>query len=341
VSANPPEATEPPDPALEVLIRALTADGTAGELAARPAALAMFRDRFTAGRRHPRRLRSAFSRSTAAAAIALAAGIAAAYAAVLPPPVQHIAYRALGSIGVPDTHRPGPPSRAVRSVTPVRSTPSARASAGCPCPASRPGTGTGPNLVMTVAQAQIPAGGDVVLSGRVAPAGRPEAGVRVRLFERLAGRPGWRAAGSAVTDHSGDVTWTLPHLTGDAAFWLAVPGAGVSAPVLVTVIPAVHLGVAAGQQPGMAVLTARAPFAQAGDAVVLQERSEGIWYRVGERVLDRDHLASFRVLVPLSGGVQYRAILVRTTTHGSSVSGSVWIASRPAARVRPGRRAPP
>jgi hypothetical protein len=341
VNADPPETTEPPDPALEGLVRALTAVGTADELADRPAALAMFRDRFTDGRRRPRRLRSAFSRSTAAAAIALAAGIAAAYAAVLPAPVQHIAYRVLGSIGVPDTNRHAPPAGAVRSVTSIPPTPSARASAGCPCPAGPSGGDAGPSLVLAAARAQIPAGGDAVLSGRVSPGGRPEAGVRVRLFERPAGRPDWRAAGSAVTDGSGQVTWTVRHLTADAAFRLAVPRSGVSRAVLVTVIPAVHLGVAAGQQPDMAVLTARAPLAQAGDAVVLQERSGGIWYRVGERVLGPGHLASFRVLIPLSGGAEYRVILPRTSAHGSSASGPVRIAARSGARVRPGRRAPP
>ena len=45
MSADVPDLTEPSDPALNGLIRALTADGTAAELAARPAALAMLAER--------------------------------------------------------------------------------------------------------------------------------------------------------------------------------------------------------------------------------------------------------------------------------------------------------
>lgn len=103
MSADVPDLdlAEPADPALDGLVRALTADGTADELAGRPAALAMFRD----SRRRPRRLRLAVSMSTAAAAVVLAGGLAAAYAAALPAPVQHIASRMLGSIGVPDAPR--------------------------------------------------------------------------------------------------------------------------------------------------------------------------------------------------------------------------------------------
>lgn len=60
----------------------------------------MFRDT----RRRSRRLRFASAMSMAAAALVIIGGIAgAAYAAVLPAPVQHIAYRMLGRIGVPDT----------------------------------------------------------------------------------------------------------------------------------------------------------------------------------------------------------------------------------------------
>jgi hypothetical protein len=101
----------------------------------------------------------------------------------------------------------------------------------------------------------------------------------------------------------------------------------------------VHLGLAAGRRAGVDVLTAWAPFAQAGDVVVLQERSGGRWARVGERALGRDRTASFRVLVPLTGDVEYRVVMPRTAAHGRAVSGPVRIAA--AATPRPGRRAPP
>ena len=340
MSADLPDLPDLPDlgasgvPALQGLVRALTADGTADELAGRQAALEMFRDT----RRRPGRLRLAFSVSTAAAAIVLAGGIGAAYAAALPAPVQHIAYRMLGSIGVPDTHRPAPPSSTpglAASAPPVTPAPAATP---CPCPASRPGTRTAQDLVLAAAQAQIPADGGDVFSGQLAPGGIPAAGVRVRLFEYAADRPGWRVAGSAVTDRDGDVTLTVSQLTSNAAFVLAAPGGAVSPPVRITVIPLVSLDLAPGQRRGMDTLTARAPFAQAGDAVVLERLSGGVWYRIGERALGQDHLAHFSVLVPLSGGAEYRVVMPGTAAHGGSVSGPVRIG---AARPRTGRSALP
>jgi len=141
-----------------------------------------------------------------------------------------------------------------------------------------------------------------------------------------------------VTDGRGDVSWPVRDVTSNASFRLMVAGGAVSSPVFITVVPPVTLGLTAGQQPGVATLTARAPSAQAGDVVVLQERARGVWYRLGERVLNQEHQASFTVLVPASGDVAYRVILPRTAAHGSSVSGPVRVG---AARVTKGRRAPP
>jgi hypothetical protein len=345
VSADPPHLTEPRDPALEGLFRALTADGTAGELAGRQAALEMFRD----SRRRdldPRRRRLASSAGTAVAALVLTSGIAAAYAAALPAPVQHIAYRMLGSIGVPDTRGPAPSPGArspgapssgpPRLAAPAPPGPSAPAAAACPCQRGGPGADAAGNLVLTAARAQIPAGGNAVLAGRLAPGGRPEAGVRIRLLEQAGGGTGWRDAGSAVTGRNGGLNLTVPHLTGNASFRLAGPGGAVSPPVAITVIPPVHLGLSAGMRPGVDVLTARAPFAQAGDVVILQELSGGVWHGAGERVLGQDHLALFTVLAPLSGQAEYRVVLPGTAVHGWSVSGWMRVAG-----LRPGRRAPP
>jgi hypothetical protein len=341
VSADVPDLTEPADPALNGLIRALTADGTSAELAARPAALAMFRD----SRRRPRHRRFAFSVSTAAAAVVLAGGISAAYAAALPAPVQHIAYQMLGSIGVPDTHPAGPssgpssgspglaatipPASSARGSAPPRSSApasSAPASPGCPCPAGTPGPGVASTLVLTTAQAQIPADRDAVLSGRLTAGSRPEAGVRVRLYERPAGTSDWWEAASGVTDGSGNVTLTVPGLISNAAFRLADPKGAVSAPVIITVIPPVILDVAPGLLPGRDRLTVLAPFADPGDVVVLQERSGGSWHPVAAHALGSDDRAFFSVLIPAAGNVEYRAVLARTITHGRSVSSPVQIA---------------
>jgi hypothetical protein len=344
VSADLPDLTEPTDPALNGLIRALTADGTAAELAARPAALAMFRD----SRRRPRHRRFAVSVSTAAAAVVLAGGISAAYAAALPAPVQHIAYSMLGSMGVPDTHPAGPSSRpssgspsgppglaatippaSARGSAPPRSSApasSAPGSPGCPCPAGKPGPGVVSTLVLTTAQAQIPADGDAVLSGRLAAGSRPEAGVRVRLYERPAGTSDWWEAASGVTDGRGDVTLTVPGLISNTAFRLADPKGAVSAPVVITVIPQVVLDVTPGLLPGRDKLTVLAPFADPGDVVVLLERSGGSWHPVAAHALGPDDRAFFSVLIPAAADAEYRVVLPRTIAHGRSVSRPVQIA---------------
>ena len=338
MSADLPDLdlAEPADPALRGLVRALTAAGTADELAGRPAALAMYRE----SRRRPRRLRVAFSMSTAAAAIVLAGGIGAAYAAALPGPVQHVAYRMLGAIGVPDTHRPAPSLGTPRAVTippasSARGSPPPRSSAAassapapsrCPCPSGKPAAGAASTLVLTTARAQIPADGDAVLSGRLAAGRRPEAGVRVRLYERAAGTSGWRVAASEVTGGSGDVTLTVPGLTRNAVFRLTGPGRLDSATVLVTVIPPVSLDMAPGLLPGRARLTVTAPLADPGDVVVLQKWSGGAWHPVAAHLLGPGHRAFFTVLIPMAGGAEYRVVLPRTIAHGRSVSGPVRIA---------------
>ena len=345
MSTDLPGVTEPHDPALEGLFRALTADGTAGELAARQAALEMYRT----SRRRPRRLRLAFSMSTAAAAIVLVGGISAAYAAALPAPVQHIAYRMLGSIGVPDAHRAAPSSGTPRLAATIPPASSARGSAPSRSPGSRV-------VGSRVAQMPVPdrqAGGRCRLEpgpergaspypgGRkrrpVRPAGpgsRPEAGVRVRLYERAAGTSGWRVAASGVTDGRGDVTLTVPGLTSDAVFRLTGPRGAVSASVLVTVIPPVSLDLAPGLLPGRARLTVMAPLADPGDVVVLQELSGGVWHRVAAHVLGPHRRALFSVLIPAEGGAEYRVVLPRTIAHGRSVSSPVRVAGAGASRGR-------
>jgi hypothetical protein len=366
----------PGDPALDHLFRALTADGTADELSRKDAALTMFRD----SRRRSRRLRFASAMSMAAAALVIIGGIAgAAYAAVLPAPVQHIAYRMLGRIGVPDTHRHSPASSTGRAAAAVpsarpdstaaacpcqagpspaatcpcqagRSTASAcpcqagkSGAAACPCQAGKStGSAAGQNVVLAAAHARIPVYGDDTFSGRLDRESLPESGVRAQLFEHVDGWPGWRLAGSAMTDRRGEVTLAVHDLATSALFRLADPGGAASAAVLVTVVPPVDLQLTPGHVPGTEILTARARFADTGDVVVLQERAGTAWYSIDENVLDGDHLASFTVLIPRSGGHDYRVVLRRTSAHGSSVSGRVRVSpSLSAGRargVRPVRR---
>jgi hypothetical protein len=328
VSADPPDLPGPADPSVDHLVRALTADGSADELAGRQAALAMFRD----SRRRPRR-RFSFPMSTAAAAVVVAAGLASAYAALLPAPVQHIAYRMLDRIGVPDAHHPS----ASPSAATIPSTTSNSAVSASPVQASSGLTGTptphpaqdqipAQDLVLAPAYARIAADGDDVLSGRLAAEGRAEPGVRVRLLEHVAGVPGWRYAGRAVTDRRGDVTFTVQQLTSNASFRLTGPKGATSPPVVVTVVPPVSLQLAAGPKKGTDLLTAVAPFADTGDPVVLQELSGNVWRSVGEHSLDQGHEASFTVRIPKSGGLEYRVVLPQTSRHGRSRSYRVRVA---------------
>jgi hypothetical protein len=348
VSADPPDLPGPADPSVDCLVRALTADGYADELADRQAALAMFRD----SRRRPRR-RFSFPMSTAAAAVVVAAGLASAYAALLPPPVQHLAYRFLDGIGVPDAHHPSPRPNAATipsTVSPSTASPSTASKSAVSASPVRTGSGLTrtptPNptqdvipaqdLVLASAYTRIAADGDDVLSGRLAAGGRAEPGVRVRLLEHVDGVPGWRYAGRAVTDRRGDVTFTVQDLTSDASFRLTGPKGATSLPVVVTVVPPVSLELAVGQKRGTDVLTAVAPFADPGDPVVLQELSGKVWRRVGEHLLDEGHQASFTVRIPKSGGLEYRVVLPRTLRHGRSRSSLVRVApARPEPTPQP------
>jgi hypothetical protein len=328
VSADLPDLPGLADPSVDRLIRALTADGSADELADRQAARAMFRD----SRRRPRR-RFSLPMSTAAAAVVVAAGLASAYAALLPPPVQHIAYRFLDGIGVPDAHRPSTrpsaatmPSTASNSAVSAAPVQTGSGVTGTPTPSPVQDVIPAQDLVLASAYTRIAADGDDVLSGRLAAGGRAEPGVRVRLLEHVDGVPGWRYAGRAVTDRRGDVTFTVHHLTSNASFRLAGPKGATSLPVVVTVVPPVSLHLAAGPKRGTDLLTAVAPFADPGDPVVLQELSEGVWHRIDEHWLDQGHEASFTVRIPASGGLEYRVVLPPTSRHGRSRSSPVRVA---------------
>ena len=358
MSGDMPEMPGPQDPALDHLFRVLTVDGSADELAHRDAALAMFR---ASGRRSRRRLRFVPSMSMAAAAVVIIGGIAgAAYSAALPAPVQHIAYQLLDRIGVPDAHRPGPPgpSPSVRGAGPApsgrpvsalpgsalpgstlpgstlpasaqaASPPAASAPTSCPCPASEPAAGGAQSVLLSAAQARIPSNGDDVFSGQLARGGQPEAGVLLQLSEHVDGSSGWRLAGSATTDRSGDVTLTVRHLTSNASFRLAAQWGAPSPAVPITVIPPVSLQQAPGLLPGTRILIASAGLADTGDVIVLQERSGTTWYTIREKVLNPDHQATFTVDTPLSVDRDYRVVILPTVTHGTSVSGQVQIAPR-------------
>ncbi len=323
-----------PEPGLDHLIRALTADAHPHELAGRDAALAAFR---AASRQPHSRARLSHwlsgSRRLSTVAAALAAGIAgvtaAAYAQALPAPVQHIAYSVLSPIGVPDTQSPASPapSGSAPGSAPGSATAgghgsaSPSPSASCPCPTSTSPLATaGSALVISVGRTQLPAGGFVAISGELTRHGKPGSDVRVRLLEQTAGSTGWQLVTSGTTGGRGKVRFGVVRLTRNAAFRLATPGGAGSAQVSVTVLPRVLLAVAPGMVTDRFVASAR--YGDPGDTVVLQELSGGTWQSVAARTLGALHRATFAV-PPGTAGTEYRAVLQATGAHGAGVSGLV------------------
>jgi hypothetical protein len=316
-------------PELDPLLRALTADPTAAELTGQDAAMAMFRDNYArsdADRARPpqrgrRRFVPSLGMGAAAAFVVAAAFTGGAYAAVLPGPIQHIAYRVLARIGVPDAHHSGQPpapsplavQHSAATATPAAAPSATPGSAACPCPP--PAT----QISLVAVRTQIAAGGSDMLSGWLTPGGKPRARVRVRLLVRPAGpSTGWRTYATAVTGGDGNAAFVVTHLTRNTSFQLAGPGPALSTPVLVTVVPRVAVSLAGGSHAGIAALTATVQFAAEGDEVFLQTYASGAWRDVVEQQLDRAHQATFDVAA--GQGQSYRVVLLATSSHAGSVS---------------------
>jgi hypothetical protein len=285
------------EPGLEHLMRALTANGDARELAGREAALTMFRatrprpasaastrgpagdlTRGAAG--DPARGRAASGRPATPAApvnghavarlaesarrgrrhsrlrlrtLALAGGTviavvggltAGAYAAVLPAPMQHLAYRVFAPLGVPD----GRPALAVpggvtasgtanghtRGTSPGGAAPSA--SGSCPCPS---GSGNADVLTLRAESGQVATGGSDIFTGQLASNGKAWPGIKVKLLKRVAGKTAWQVADTGKTDTAGQVTLTVNDLKDSAAFRLVTfGGQSVSSPEVVVTVTA-------------------------------------------------------------------------------------------------------
>jgi hypothetical protein len=337
-------------PALDPLFRALTAEAAPAELAGQEAAAAMFRANRTVpvtqpatlspaqpaaqdekARRKSRLLRHRLRRhrryvpslgmAAAGAAVIAGAVTGGAYAAVLPAPIQHIAHKVLARIGVPDSH--ASPSRSPQAAQPSPVTPSQQPG---PLQSHNPGQ-PGPSplapVSLTAARAQIPAGGQDILSGLLMPGGHPRGGVRLDLLERPAGSQGWRPAGTAVTSSDGAATFSVRHLTSDTSFRLSGPGAALSAPVLVEVVPHVTISVASGTGPQTDTVDVSVRYADPGDAVDLQIFVNGAWRDLARQRLDHAHRAAFSVAAGV--GQSYRVLLPATSAHASAVSGQVTV----------------
>ena len=348
MNADLPGDIGPGEPGLDQLVGLLTASATPDELSGESAALAMFRasqQPATAvpGRRAPGRHARRVRVLAAAVPVALACGFAAAgYAAVLPAPVQHVAYRVLGFAGVPDVHRgrpasagshPGGPAPArSASQTPGRPQRSAAASASPAVPQPRVSSSAGAaaaaaaRLSVTVARGRIAAGTGEVFVGWLTDHGRAVQGAKLSLSERAAGHPAWRPAGDATTGPDGRAVLTVPDLTTDASFRLTGPDGARSQPVLIIVVPPVSASLTSGPRGQPDVLTASSPLAVPGDAVVLQVRSRQRWLSVQVQRLDSGGQAAFRLGFDARTRL-YQVVLPATAAHGGSVSNPVPVPS--------------
>jgi hypothetical protein len=224
----------PRKPSLDRLITALTADGRPEELAGRDAALAAFRaaiHRDKAGgaarRRgaHSFRPLSARLAAVGAALVVAAGAAAAAYLQALPGPAQQLAHTVFAPLGVPNGQPPNHPSPGTGSTGVTSATTGGTT--------QRP-TG-GYRITVAVSRARVPAGTPVAFTGRVTHDGSADAGIRVRLFERIAGTATEQLVATGLTGPRGGFRLPSPPLTATAVFRVLGPDAAHSAAVRVAV----------------------------------------------------------------------------------------------------------
>jgi len=238
----------PRKPDLDQLVTALTAEGQAEELAGRDTVLAAYRaarQRGTAstsascdrGRSFRWRFALPTRLAAASAAVVVAGAAAAAYAQALPAPVQQLAHAAFAPLGVPDgRHSPGQspagttPGNSPTGITVANSGGQTGAPSGEPT--------HGYKVTAVVSRARVPAGSVVVFTGRVTDSGRAAAGIRVRLFERVAGTATEELVGTGVTGPRGGFRLVSPPVTGTVVFRVLGPDAAHSVALRVAIAAA-------------------------------------------------------------------------------------------------------
>ncbi len=288
------------------------------------------------------------------AAVVVVGFASAAYAAVLPAPVQHAAYVAFHWAGVPDEHRTRQASSGGSSAV---TTPTAGHSSGrkgshpkpsgsasgthsphgktsgkpgsSPTPSSSPGSTppTGP-VVLTISAPDgtaIPAGTPVTIDGQLTVGGKADAGVFVRLMERLAGHVVWVRVARAETNAQGDVALTSPDLTRNAWFRLAYATAARSAQVEVMVVPGLTTSLKLGPKGIKDYLTVSATFAQTGDVVLLQVLKSGSWVTLQRHELTASGGTVFAFSATKRQNDLIQAVLLATKLHAGSTSATVTV----------------
>jgi hypothetical protein len=365
------------DPGLDQLFRILTGGPAPDELAGEQDALAMFRAnvsplaagaaadgatvpipaRRPAGQpkrsvRHPFRGSARWGlRLAAAGAIAIGGGITAAYAAVLPAPVQNLAHAVLGIVGVPDAHHqhhggtsPGhghhagspagqsstSPAGPAHHSPAAKPSPSAHASASPSASPTVSPSSSAPArpavLSASAASADIAAGSQPVIDGQLTQSGTGIKGVTVTLMERLVGHPFWHVAGTGQTTSTGNVAITGRPLAANAVFRLRVTDGVHSASVLVTVTPQIDVLLTPGTSGLRDLLTVSTEYAHRGNVVWLEVQStSGSWVRLRSKTLG----AAGKTWFILSGkrlkNKTVQVVLVATVRHGAAVSNSVTV----------------
>jgi hypothetical protein len=177
-------------------------------------------------------------------------------------------------------------------------------------------------LTISAAQVKVAAGSSDTITGLLTDAsGVPVPRRQVDLEQHTPGNPAWQFVGQATTDSTGTATFTVPSLATNTGFRLDGPSNTASGPVHVIVIPAVSLIISPGPGPHRVVLTASSPLAGPADIVILQARSGGVWHNVRQHPL-AGGLAVFTVKLQHKPR-PYRILLLRTATHGRSLSNTV------------------
>jgi hypothetical protein len=371
MTSDLPDDLGPADPGLEQLLTALASGPTPGELAGEQSALAMFRANFqppppapARGTRPMRQLRPAPRSRThglrfrlvAATTTALVGGFAAAaYAAVLPAPVQHVAYQAFHVIGVPDvrphpaaTSHKIPPHSASRGASGhPGSSPSSRShptpsasghtsSPASPSPSPSPSQHGSPSPSTTVpagplalslqaSSSQILAGTAVTLTGQLTGGSASDTGVTIRVMEHAAGELGWHLAGLTTTSADGDVTFTVASLVTNARFRLADAALARSPVAIVTVVPTVTTNLRLGPEGVKDYLTVTTLYAHRGDEVALQVYRSGTWVTIRSGLLTGKGRYVFVLNAQKMQGKMLQVALLPTRRHAAAVSASVTV----------------
>jgi hypothetical protein len=356
----------PLEPGLNQLFTVLTSTPTRDELAGEQAALTMFRSaagdaaaaptvpaRSTApaAERAPRHRTWGVRRMIAVATVAFAAGFAAAaYAAVLPAPVQHVAYKVLGFVGVPDSPAQHSHPRSARHTAPH-----SRAGGGSSQPAIGPGSSspgssssaspshspsphpsksktvvppTPPQLSVTVSQPQIPAGTSVTITASATRNGHGVAGVSVTLLEMTPKDKVWTEVAQGTTGHGGRATLTVSDLTMNAGFRLTGPGGSASAAISVTVVPQVSATVVTRPGAHRAVIKVVCQYVQPRNFVVLEVYRDGTWVPIRARRIGPLLKTGFVVKVPLNKARTLQVVVRATHKHAEAISNEVTVGPR-------------